>query len=116
MKTDHELIAEFLGWKLCDCGEGDIHYKYGKREYEVWFLNDLRKFEHSWDWLMPVVEKITEITYEDGDNAYFRTFGMLNGDGITMVRINRSFLAEGPTLINATYKACLDFIKHYTAP
>lgn len=82
-------------------------------------------YDVSWDWLMPVVEKISKIAYEeekmeqyDGgiaqytDYAYCRTFGMPDENGHPMVRINRMPLHTADTLIEATYAAVLEFIKH----
>src|SRR5688500_16214641 len=56
------------------------------------------KYHSSWDWLMPVVEKISRITIEwensdDRTETYYpRTFGMLNSEtGNFMVRFNGNF-------------------------
>jgi hypothetical protein len=60
--ADNELIALFMGWKKSD-GEDGVYHR------GQWY-ND--KFEHlaqgaeleyntSWDWLMPVVEKIGDL-------------------------------------------------------
>ena len=60
---------------------------------------------------MRAVEKITLTKYDDGDNAYLQTFGMLNKDGNVMVRINRCQLFEAPTLIEATWLAVVDWCR-----
>lgn len=96
-----------------------------------WFGPVLRytrlEYHSSWDWLMPVIEKIGEYTYEDKgydpendkvslafkDSAYPRTFGMKNGAGKFMFRFNRQQLFYGETLIEAAYDACVDFITWY---
>jgi hypothetical protein len=77
------------------------------------------KYESSWDWLMPVVEKICRTRIGDGkeqtDFAYPRTFGMLNEEtGEIMVRLNGSFLFQSDTLISATYGAVIDFIQWWS--
>lgn len=54
------LIAEFLGWHKCDCGNTPIHYKRGELNYQVTNVHDM-KFNTSWDWLMPVFRKIKMI-------------------------------------------------------
>lgn len=46
MKTDNELIAEFIG----DCPKN--------YDFETWCLN--ADYNTSWDWIMPVVERINE--------------------------------------------------------
>lgn len=71
----------------------------------------------SWNYLMPVVEKISKYCYEEFktnngykdvteyDYAYPRTFAMLNNSGKFMIRINRMCLHEDEILIKATYEA-----------
>lgn len=56
-KTSNELIALFMGMKPCECGGKEIHYRYGEKNWEVWMVEEL-KYHQSWDWIMPVVEKI----------------------------------------------------------
>lgn len=49
MKTDNELIAEFMGGQFLDSKNWhELHHK------EM-------PFEKSWDWLMPVIQKIEQI-------------------------------------------------------
>tara|TARA_R110002124_G_scaffold43561_1_gene133767 strand:- start:958 stop:1212 length:255 start_codon:yes stop_codon:yes gene_type:complete len=55
MKNDNKLIAEFMGWKpnehhRCLNGDKDLQY------------------DTSWDWLMPVVAKCTELNDDEFDN------------------------------------------------
>lgn len=74
------------------------------------------KYHESWDWLMPVIEKICRIRVGDGvelvDYSYPRTFGMLNAEtGKIMVRLNGHILFEADTLIEAAWLAAVDFIK-----
>ena len=80
MKTDNELIAEFMGPQAC-------YYRQGNRK--------VYEYDTSWDWLMPVVEKI--------GNLY---------DGRSMVNceiFHLSLFAERPDI----YKAVIEFIKWY---
>jgi hypothetical protein len=59
MKTDNELIAEFHGWRHLETpkkqGKGIWNFpEWGKAQWNSHsFL-----YHKSWDWLMPVVEKI----------------------------------------------------------
>ena len=54
MKNDNKLIAEFMGAFFDDNGMTRICGQYGLER-----VNDLSlKYHTSWDWLMPVVEKI----------------------------------------------------------
>ncbi len=118
--SDNELIAIFMGWRPTVDGDGWYEPNLAFR--------DTLLFDESWDWLMPVVEKITGIPYEseEVDNGfgvkvtvvqrpYLRTFGMINDEnGHYMARFNRCALHMAPTLIEATYSAVVDFIKIYT--
>ena len=49
-KTDNEIIAEFMGMKQ--------NKGFWEDSKHAWLPHDLNKFQTSWDWLMPVVEKI----------------------------------------------------------
>ncbi|HTJ53768.1 MAG TPA: hypothetical protein VL443_30140 [Cyclobacteriaceae bacterium] len=60
MKTDNELIAEFMGY------DAPAEYPNG---YYVWpdqgfCVVDDFQFHSSWDWLMPVVDKIETMGYQ----------------------------------------------------
>jgi len=113
--TDNALIAEFMGV---------ITNKEGTHT-SMHFGNKKLIYDTSWDWLMPVVEKIAKHEYErwqdsNGwkevthiETAYPRTFGMLDNEGKWMVRINRMHLECEDTLIKATYQAVVEFIKLY---
>jgi len=123
-KTDNEIIAEFMGAINCDIGLWYFDLPEGLRKY---FITNNLSYHTSWDWLMPVVEKIGEHVYEEftdnngfkdvivKDRAYPRTFGMMTSEGKYMFRFNRQILFEADTLIQATYEACVDFIKWYNS-
>lgn len=120
--SDNELIAEFHGWTHVPTPKGKGK---GIWNFTAWnkaaFNSECFLYHKSWDWLMPVVEKISKITFkwetkhESGtDSYYLRTFGMLDEEtGRVMVRINNCALHTAPTLIEATYKAVVEFIKWY---
>jgi hypothetical protein len=97
----NQLIAEFMEYK------GGLQYMY----------------KISWNWLMPVVEKISTIQFTDDswigsepyqDYAWPRTFGMRNEEGNYMVRFNANSVHTAPTLIEAVWLAVVDFIKWHT--
>ena len=56
-KTDNELIAEFMGASFNDKGMTRICGKFGLERVSALNL----KYHTSWDWLMPVTEKISDI-------------------------------------------------------
>ena len=126
----NKLIAEFMGWtcstrisyndnrKVLYKPNGTI-FKYGKLTYlhnkNPW--DAPLKFHSSWDWLMPVVEKITtkdnysvNIHYGTGatDSFAWCTF-YNNGEQITSDDIN----TDEQNLITAIWKSVIDFIKWY---
>lgn len=129
------LIAEFMGIKEIQ----STYNSYGK-ECPFWytryltyrtgsygepnksfdqFLEDA-KFKTSWDWLMPVLEKIVKTPIGDGIEYVkypnLRTFGMINENtGNVMVRINGSQVFESTQLIEATYDAVIDFLKWWSS-
>ena len=62
MRENNKLIAEFMGFKLQD--------NPNERWFGQWFTNptdvwsnriEILHFDSSWDWLMPVVEKILDL-------------------------------------------------------
>lgn len=111
------LIAQFMGLKRTDKTNGEPTY-FGEEKGTVIWESKL-KYESSWDWLMPVVEKICRMKVGDGKEfityAYPQTFGMLNEEtGEIMVRLNGSFLFQSDTLISATYGAVVDFIQWWS--
>ena len=108
----NRLIAEFMG------GREYIHKTHFKdwmrEEAELIGIEDLR-FNTSWDWLMPVIEKIARTSITDStekqDVHYPRTFGMPNAEtGNPMVRFNCCQVIEAKTLIEAAWYAVIDFI------
>jgi len=75
------------------------------------------KYHNSWSKLMPVVEQICKTKMGDGvkfiDYHYLQTFGMKNEEsGEFMVRFLGCSLFQSKDLIEATYLAVVDFIKH----
>jgi hypothetical protein len=125
--TDNELIAEFMGFERRAQGAWDNNeYAYTIKfpsVYNKLMIPSEMLFATSWDWLMPVVEKIAKIETNDkvynGEDSYFdsyfpRTFGMINCETKEfMVRINRHPLHQSASLIEAAYKAVIEFIKWY---
>lgn len=85
---NNKLIAEFMGEIDQDTGE---YSHLGE-----WFYPEDCKFHKSWDWLMSVVEKILDISFQD------------EGDGEDFYSI-RDCIPD----INHTYKAVVEFIKEY---
>jgi len=88
--TDNKLIAEFMGVKYPMLKGSDLQY------------------HTSWDWLMPVVDKIESLGYDT------ELVNRLDDGGIYFC-INDSAVkaSYGKTKIEATYDAVVEFIKTY---
>lgn len=99
----NKLIAEFMGlW------ESEKGYLYNP-QFERGFKVDELQYDLSWDWLMPVVEKIEELNYD---------VNILGGAWCIIKDVDPD-RSEGEEIIDtsglskhqATYKACIEFIK-----
>jgi len=116
--TDNELIAEFMGLPLT---KQEPEFSEGRKLKTVPLMQ--WKYDTSWDWLMPVVEKISRHLYEqetfnDGYQditakyyAHPRTFAALTNEGNFMVRFSRMSLHEYESIIKAQHSAVVEFIK-----
>ena len=86
---DNKLIAEFMGMKYSD----ERSFNDGEWTHSI---KSLSKFETSWDWLMPVVEKCFVKQEEVSDDLSFK--------------LNDALLE---TNIESLYRVVLQFIKQY---
>lgn len=116
----NKLIAEFMGAKPITFTDdfGGVVSGVLKMEDGLYPPYKL-KYHSSWDWLMPVVEKMSRIKCvwdndpNDGSYTYYPlTFGMLNDEGKPMVRFYSRFLFTADKLIEAAWLAVVDFIQH----
>lgn len=110
MKNENELIAEFMG-TVTVVGFGVI-FPVGwansqKRQYHTSEL----KFSTSWDWLMPVVEKIENMMFQVEIHTAYTNINGEFGD----VKYNQDscFEAQEETKLIVTYRAVVRFIKWY---
>jgi len=77
------------------------------------------RYHSSWDWLMPVVEKIEAMGYKtvlatsEWGNKYYQN--IITGVGIIKETIENpsKFMGQSDTKIEAVYKATIEFIKWY---
>ena len=83
MKTDNELIAEFMGM-------GIFHYNPNQLGYDT-----------SWDWLIPVVEKIHNVVPSEVSEV--------NNEGLAIFEIGLL------TPIGEVHEAVVQFIKWYNS-
>ena len=108
------LIAEFMGYKVMK--ENDfLNYNYPKNTNLDNIMIDVAMTYHkSWDWLMPVVEKIEGLAIEkynpikveiNGTSTYIKK--------ASEPRFNISRAYSVKSRIQATHKAVVEFIKWY---
>jgi hypothetical protein len=115
MKTDNELIAEFMGripntHRKNESSAPEDYFETEAGKFGYWELNS---YDTSWDWIMPVVEKIESIVTEVEicNSTCVISNGTPQGDGGKFYEtIVDSY---GTSKIDATYKAIVDFIKWY---
>ena len=89
MKDSNVLIAEFMGLETPDGCYFEHLTEEGNRELTHHML---LQYHTSWDWLMPVVEEIDHLQYED------------------VVEIEEGMKMRS---ISATYNAVVEFIKQH---
>ena len=102
------MIAEFMGWKNSLEKKNPEYCRwYHPSDLGIMFFPEQLIFDSSWDWLMPVVEKIEQFEFNDGDKAFVKSFGE------NKVRINRFSLHMEETKLASMYEAVLEFIEWY---
>ena len=93
MEQNNKLIAEFMGLDTEVFKSGKVNYYYYDKvsKQEIFLEAHELSYNVSWDWLMPVVQKI-------GDDYYNTPFNELNN------KVNTWTLED-------TYNAVVEFIK-----
>tara|TARA_R110000787_G_scaffold81594_1_gene176835 strand:+ start:1679 stop:2098 length:420 start_codon:yes stop_codon:yes gene_type:complete len=131
MEETNKLIAEFMGFtKEKNLGYYDNNMNMAQVVYDVQNGNcfDELLFDKSWDWLMPVVEKIENLSYgkwyvhiqgnsvsiEDGNDSPIWDYHV-NSHSPTLSLFSTSLFSENKnnTPIASLYKAVVEFIKYY---
>ncbi len=140
LEENNKLIAEFMGFKLPDINNPDSLYSKdikrkgttildmstGRRFHtmvddKVLFDGNELMFHISWDWLMPVVEKIENVEII-GDDNYFRDVFVIRKKGSCKVYVQCNSELDSKYFVSYhhigdekenTYKAVVEFIKWY---
>ena len=99
----NKLIAEFMGMTYGDPNDDSVMIQMTSQGNEVVPIESM-KYHISWDWLMPVVEKIESLRNGSGD-AYRFNIDMCNVD-IENTEINITSTHK----IKATHQAVVEFI------
>ena len=84
----NKLIAEFMGMKLGD--DKSVFYDDAENLHPPTLVDELQ-FHTSWDWLMPVVDKVEQVN-----------------EGVPQQLIHLSLFST----INEVYEAVVEFIKN----
>jgi hypothetical protein len=127
IQEGNKLIAEFMG-----CGEVKTSYATLYTEIPVNCIGETQKYQEalqwheSWDWLMPVVEKINSISIGE-----FEKFSFIIEPECCHIDVDFSYRGRhkeylGPTaterywlnvdgsnILESAYKAVVEFIKWY---
>jgi DNA-directed RNA polymerase subunit RPC12/RpoP len=113
---DNKLIAEFMGavgtpkynpteWDVYITGCLDVDSDDEKAQH--FYTPDEMKYHTSWDWLMPVVDKCTQIGFRDtdtDDNPLYELWDRLFCDNMGQFVGNH---------IDEVYNSVVEFIKEY---
>jgi hypothetical protein len=109
VKTDNELIAEFMGMKYRK-GYGPLTGETYDEVKQTPNANWQSAYFHkSWDWLMPVVEKIYRLEKDDQRIARFS----LQNSRAVIKSGKKVFSCHTISAINSTYRVVVEFIKWY---
>jgi len=116
MNEDNVLIARFMGWQVLQSGGGffrafkpnaknptSVKAVCGWRaEKDCWLsISQKVQYHKSWDWLMPVVEKINEI---------YRVGPSIEGINVELYKVLSMQIG---TEIEYVYSGVVNFIKWY---
>ena len=93
--TDNKLIAEFMGWDIESLSTIPSNLHPSNLELDNDEVLEY-KYHTSWDWLMPVLSKILDLSFQD------------DGDAEDFYSI-RDCVPD----INHTHKAVVEFIKEH---
>ena len=112
---DNKLIAEFMGMELGH--DKTMYYDDAENLHPPTPVNEL-KFHTSWDWLMPVVEKIEEIFIDDSNliiKEHRYEFDMKHTQCEIYDHVRDCVVASGDmgSKILSTYQSVVEFIKKY---
>lgn len=94
MKTiqeKNEMIATFMG---------------NDAPRETWVYSDEAEYHESWDWIMPVVDKIMQLDYAFEISQHGTYFKEINESEIISE-------VSGMPIIENTYEAVVEFIEWY---
>lgn len=115
METSNKLIAEFMGYDDVNCNICKYNYDCNHLQCGLSNLEQdtLLIYHSSWDWLMPVVEKINSLNYEvilynDSCKIMYKNYTIEEHD--TMYKIHNGTVCD---LLRSTHESIIEFINLY---
>ena len=105
---NNKLIAEFMGLTTEVFNSGNLNYYFKEFNSGAWYEEHELSYNFSWDWLIPVVEKIESLRDVNG-NAYRFTIDMCNAQ----IEGTNIEILGGAFKLNTTYDAVVQFINQY---
>ena len=106
---NNKLIAKFMGGKQTDRGYFIPYWCIVNMASIDLGRGKISKYHTSWDWLMPVVEKIESLGY----NLHISKKGIMLTEG-GLLTPGICFYSEGrDTKLQGVYRCVVDFIKWY---
>ncbi len=110
---NNKLIAEFMGLPKvpCNIGTEDGHFNEGYKhpKVDVPIIPSGMQYKYSWDWLMPVVEKIEKLGY---------SYDRINADVFINTQEGKNIIPNPMdyntmTMLEKTYQVVVEYIKWY---
>jgi len=109
----NKLIAEFMDWEKSDNSYNNVEIYNRKKIYGNWRGASFMKFHKSWDWLMPVIDKIESFTDDlnqcrynvEIEQCFVCIIDNHNSEDIIKLDADKK--------IDAVYQAVVEFIKFY---
>lgn len=123
----NRLIAEFMGaivtLDYCEIpdvqdGLGFYFKKENAPDFDLRYCSEGLKYHSSWDWLMPVVEKIESLGYQSETMGWHLTNGLVTTISFWVNRTDyskepeRVCCKESKKKIEAVWTAVIEFIKY----
>ena len=114
---NNRLIAKFMGMTCGYPNDDSVMIQATLRGNEVVPIESMQ-YHSSWDWLVPVVEKIENLNTNNDEyytDFYFQATNFVQNYTASFIDRNNLEIAhcDSETRIGATYNAVVEFIKWY---
>lgn len=116
MKSDNELIAEFMGFEKTGPfyeSAGTRHDKYRSPDFGYTYAAQWA-FDTSWYWLMPVVEKIEDVALNVSIETACVTIEVMD-DAYPIYKHTETFEYQEDTKLNVLYRSVVKYIRWYNS-